>query len=161
MKCRNVSSVLVLINWKYLSIPFILLDVKMAHDDFSISEDYYTPVTCFLTFNFCAVLGNLIPNLLTFVSILFYFLIYVYKYTRFKTSWTFLQPPFSFLCSHRLVGYLFQRCYDFYSCHISYFAIIAPPELKDYGLRWYIGIMPSGWVTLFLDSPEDMCRLWP
>ena len=40
----------------------------MAHDDFSISEDYYTPVTCFLTFNFCAVLGNLIPNLLTFVS---------------------------------------------------------------------------------------------
>ena len=77
MKCKNVSSVLVLINWKYLSIPFILLDVKMAHDDFSISEDYYTPVTCFLTFNFCAVLGNLIPNLLTFVSILYYFLIYI------------------------------------------------------------------------------------
>ena len=132
----------------------------MAHDDFSISEDYYTPVTCFLTFNFCAVLGNLIPNLLTFVSILFYFLIYI-SILGSRPVEHFFNHHFLFLCSHRLVGYLFQRCYDFYSCHISYFAIIAPPELNDYGLRWYIGIMPSGWVTLFLDSPEDMCRLWP
>ena len=43
-------------------------DVKKAHDDFSISVKYYTPVTCFLTFNLCSVLGNLIPNLLPFVS---------------------------------------------------------------------------------------------
>ena len=55
----------------------MFLDVKMAHDDFSISEEYYTPVTCFLTFNFCAVLGNLIPNLLTFVSAILIFIKYL------------------------------------------------------------------------------------
>ena len=50
-------------------MPFSFVsDVKKAHDDFSISVKYYTPVTCFLTFNLCSVLGNLIPNLLPFVS---------------------------------------------------------------------------------------------
>lgn len=82
--------------------PAVLGDVKMAHDDFSISEDYYTPVTCFLTFNFCAALGNLIPNLLTFPS----------------PRWVFIPTMLRFL----FLPY-------------SYFAIIAPPELNDYGLR--------------------------
>ena len=45
----------------------------MAHDDFPISEKYYTPITCFLTFNLSAVLGNLIPSILRFVSIDFIF----------------------------------------------------------------------------------------
>ena len=49
---------------------FFFSDVKMAHDDFPISQMYYTPITCFLTFNICAVLGNLIPSILRFVSVL-------------------------------------------------------------------------------------------
>ena len=40
----------------------------MAHDDFTVSAKYYTPITCFLTFNLCAVIGNLIPSLFRFVS---------------------------------------------------------------------------------------------
>jgi len=48
--------------------PAVLADVKMAHDDFPISQMYYTPITCFLTFNICAVLGNLIPSILRFPS---------------------------------------------------------------------------------------------
>ena len=56
--------------WTYL-MDLIITDVKMAHDDFPITEKYFTPVTCFLTFNICAVLGNLIPSLCRCVSIEF------------------------------------------------------------------------------------------
>ena len=67
--------------------------MKKAHDDFSISVKYYTPVTCFLTFNLCSVLGNLIPNLLTFVSI---FRIFIAKKKKKKYSYNRVRIPFIF-----------------------------------------------------------------
>ena len=33
--------------------------------DLSISDKYFSPITCFLTFNVCAMLGNVIPNYVT------------------------------------------------------------------------------------------------
>ena len=66
---------------------FFFPDVKMAHDDFPISQMYYTPITCFLTFNICAVLGNLIPSILRFVSV---------------QSW--LAPKFPYLCVDHVVS---------------------------------------------------------
>ena len=62
--------------WSILIFLLFFSDVKMAHDDFPISEKYYTPITCFLTFNLCAVLGNLIPSILRFVRITYLIFIF-------------------------------------------------------------------------------------
>jgi len=75
--------------------PAVLADVKMAHDDFPISEKYYTPITCFLTFNLCAVLGNLIPSILRFPSP---------RWLVIPVMLRALFLPFFLLCNYRPVG---------------------------------------------------------
>jgi len=45
-------------------------DVKIAHDDFFISSKYYSPVTCFFTFNICSVIGNLLSSACTLVRMM-------------------------------------------------------------------------------------------
>ena len=47
---------------------WLFSDVGMAHSDFPISNEFYTPTTCFLTFNLCAVVGNLMA-FVRFVSL--------------------------------------------------------------------------------------------
>jgi len=72
--------------------PAVLADIKMAHPDFPITEKYFTPVTCFLTFNICAVLGNLIPSLCRFPSPRWLFIPVMLR---------FLFLPFFLLCNYR------------------------------------------------------------
>ena len=71
---------------------FYFSDIKMAHPDFPITEKYFTPVTCFLTFNICAVLGNLIPSLCRFPSPRWLFIPVMLR---------FLFLPFFLLCNYR------------------------------------------------------------
>lgn len=42
--------------------PAIHADIKQIDPNFVIPEKYFTPVTCFLCFNFFAMFGSLIPN---------------------------------------------------------------------------------------------------
>ena len=99
---------------------FFFSDVKMAHDDFPISQMYYTPITCFLTFNICAVLGNLIPSILRFVSVLKFPKTRLTHYRYFINLYFCFQPsprwlvipvllralflPFFLLCNYRPFG---------------------------------------------------------
>jgi len=43
--------------------PAVLAEVEPSHKDFLVEPKYYTAILCFLTFNVCAVVGNLIPSL--------------------------------------------------------------------------------------------------
>lgn len=43
-------------------------DVKMVDEDFIIPKKYFTSVTCFLTFNLFAMIGNMVPALGQWVS---------------------------------------------------------------------------------------------
>jgi len=42
--------------------PTVLADIKPVDKEFFISNDYFSAVLCFLTFNGTAMLGNLLPN---------------------------------------------------------------------------------------------------
>ncbi|GBM82289.1 Equilibrative nucleoside transporter 3 [Araneus ventricosus] len=42
--------------------PAIHADIQMVDKDFIIPEKYFTPVTCYLCFNFFAMMGSLVPN---------------------------------------------------------------------------------------------------
>lgn len=46
-------------------IPF--LDVKPVDSDFIIPERFFVAVTCFLSFNFFAMVGNMLPGIYAFV----------------------------------------------------------------------------------------------
>lgn len=45
--------------------PAIHANIKRIDQDFPIPEKYFTPVTCFLCFNFFAMMGSLLPNWVT------------------------------------------------------------------------------------------------
>ncbi|KAG1678670.1 Equilibrative nucleoside transporter 3 [Nymphon striatum] len=61
-QCFNVFMVF----FVTLSIfPNIHAAIKPVDKDFAISPKYFSPVTCFLTFNFFAMVGNIIPNWFT------------------------------------------------------------------------------------------------
>jgi len=40
--------------------------------DFFLTAKYFAPVTCFLTFNFFAMVGNMIPSIIEWVSYIFW-----------------------------------------------------------------------------------------
>lgn len=46
-----------------------LADIKSSEKDFIISSKYYGAVLCFLTFNFTAMIGNILPNFFIMVSV--------------------------------------------------------------------------------------------
>ncbi|XP_043235815.1 equilibrative nucleoside transporter 1-like isoform X1 [Amphibalanus amphitrite] len=43
--------------------PTVLADINMVDEDFFVPKQYFAAVLCFFTFNFTAMLGNLMPNL--------------------------------------------------------------------------------------------------
>ena len=87
---------------------------------FPIIEKYYTPITCFLTFNLCAVLGNLIPSIIRFVIILKKRNQFSKNYKLRNTFFPWFQPsprwlvipvmlralflPFFLLCNYKPAG---------------------------------------------------------
>ena len=51
--------------FSFIYYPILLIslpDVKLAHSNFVITDAYFTPVCCFLTFNLSAVIGNFFPS---------------------------------------------------------------------------------------------------
>lgn len=52
--------------------PAVHSDIKMVGDDFIIPNKYFVSVTCFLTFNLCAMLGSLITSWINWVSFVFF-----------------------------------------------------------------------------------------
>jgi len=65
MQCLNVF----MIFFVTLSIfPAVHAKVASCGQLHWLTDKYFSPVTCFLTFNVCAMLGNLIPNWITVPS---------------------------------------------------------------------------------------------
>lgn len=55
-------------NYYYYSIILTFqIDIELSDRDFPIPEKHYKPVLCFLTFNFCAMLGNLTTSWIQWV----------------------------------------------------------------------------------------------
>lgn len=48
--------------------PAVHSDIIQHDPDFIIPSDMFTTVTCFLTFNFCAMLGSLLTSWIKWVS---------------------------------------------------------------------------------------------
>jgi len=46
--------------------PTVYSDVKKLDDNFIISPRFFVPVTCFLSFNFFAMVGNMLPGIYSF-----------------------------------------------------------------------------------------------
>lgn len=49
--------------------PAVYSDIKQYDEDFLVPKDMFPTVTCFLTFNFCAMLGSLLTSWIKWVSI--------------------------------------------------------------------------------------------
>ena len=111
---------------------WLFSDVGMAHSDFPISNEFYTPTTCFLTFNLCAVVGNLM-SFVRFVSL------DCIEKSGFSKSVTK-----SYYFSLHPVGLSFRCCWDSSFSHSSCSATTNHLESNDFGLSWCIGIMPIG-----------------
>ena len=56
-----VCNILISGTWYFIS-NILISEVHMAHSDFVIPNEYFIPVTCFLTMNLFAVFGNLCPS---------------------------------------------------------------------------------------------------
>jgi equilibrative nucleoside transporter 1/2/3 len=67
---------------------FLVTDIKRSDENFFISEKYFTEITCFLTFNFCAMVGSTTSAWLPWVI---YKLIIV-KYISSNTSHIMFSP---------------------------------------------------------------------
>ena len=46
----------------------LFADIDRVYSSFFISKDYFVSITCFLTFNLCAVIGNMLPSYISWVS---------------------------------------------------------------------------------------------
>ena len=47
---------------------YLITDIDRVYSSFFISKEYFISLTCFLTFNSCAVLGNMLPSYVTWVG---------------------------------------------------------------------------------------------
>lgn len=62
----NVSTLLKQnLYWNFKTI----LDIDRVHPNFFISAEYFISLTCFLTFNLAAVLGNILSSYVTWVRL--------------------------------------------------------------------------------------------
>ena len=52
----------------FIVLLYFFLDVKMVDPDFIIPERFFVAVCCFLSFNYFAMVGNLLPGIFTWVS---------------------------------------------------------------------------------------------
>jgi len=46
--------------------PTVYSDVKKLDDNFIVSSTFFVPITCFLSFNFFAMVGNMLPGIYSF-----------------------------------------------------------------------------------------------
>ena len=46
----------------------LFADIDRVYSSFFISKDYFVSITCFLTFNLCAVIGNMLPSYISWVG---------------------------------------------------------------------------------------------
>lgn len=75
--------------------PAVLSDIDRVYSSFFISKEYFISLTCFLTFNACAVLGNMMPSYFTWPSPQRLFVPVVAR---------LLFIPFFLLCNYRPSG---------------------------------------------------------
>ena len=75
--------------------PAILADVEMVDQEFFLPTKYFSAVTCYLTFNVAAVLGNILPSYITWPTP---------KYLLVPILLRFLFIPFFILCNFRPSG---------------------------------------------------------
>jgi len=75
--------------------PAVLSDIDRVYSSFFISKEYFISLTCFLTFNSCAVLGNMLPSYVTWPSPERLFLPVIGR---------LLFIPFFLLCNYRPSG---------------------------------------------------------
>ena len=69
-KCRKQLINIFLVFCITLTIfPAVLSDIDRVYSSFIISKEYFISATCFLTFNTCAVIGNILPSYITWVLI--------------------------------------------------------------------------------------------
>lgn len=120
----------------------LLTDIKMSDTEFIIPQRYFIPVTCFLSFNFFAMVGNLLPGLYTWVKLnhvnpefLNWFLFYFYH------------------VSLDLSGCGFRFCCDSCLFPSSCFVITSHSVLKErypflLTMIGYIGLEESSWALL-------------
>jgi hypothetical protein len=101
---------------------YIDTDIKMVDENFIISQKYFVAVCCFLSFNFFAMVGNMLPGLYSWV------LIYFEKNYKYLLDYTNLICSIFYNhfmnYSPDLAGYGFQLCYESCSSRSSYCAII-------------------------------------
>ncbi|ODM99939.1 Equilibrative nucleoside transporter 1 [Orchesella cincta] len=72
--------------------PAVHSDVKMVNPDFVIPDKYFVGVTCFLTFNLFAMLGNMVPGLFQWPGP---------KYLWVPVMLRILFIPFFLLCNYQ------------------------------------------------------------
>jgi len=97
----------------------MLPDIKMVDENFIISQKYFVAVCCFLSFNFFAMVGNMLPGLYSWVRKRLNKAI-----SGIITLEFVLHNVFFINCSPDLAGYGFQSCCESCSSHSSYCAII-------------------------------------
>ena len=56
------------LNGIFLTVFGFIADIQMSDPSFIIPKKYFIGVTCFLTFNLSAMLGNMVPSLFQWVS---------------------------------------------------------------------------------------------
>ncbi|CAG7733168.1 unnamed protein product [Allacma fusca] len=88
-QCVNVF----LVFFVTLSVfPTVISDIGMSDPNFIITEKYFTQVTCFLTFNLFAMIGNVFPSLFQWPSARFLWIPVVLR---------FLFVPFFLFCQYK------------------------------------------------------------
>ncbi|XP_021968310.1 equilibrative nucleoside transporter 3 isoform X2 [Folsomia candida] len=76
--------------------PTVHSDIQMVDSNFIIPAKYFVGVTCFLTFNFFAMVGNMIPALVQWPGP---------KYLWIAVVLRFLFIPFFILCNYQPLGH--------------------------------------------------------
>ncbi|XP_060528347.1 equilibrative nucleoside transporter 1 [Cylas formicarius] len=77
------------------TFPAIQANVKRVDTNFFIPDKWYSPITCFLTFNVFAMIGSMMPTWFIWPSA---------KYLWIPVTLRFLYIPFYLLCNYHLEG---------------------------------------------------------
>lgn len=87
--------------------PAVYSDIKQHDDDFVIPKDIFTTVTCFLTFNLCAMLGSLLTSWVKWVSVCYIFVTPDSRLITFPFTAKSTIPHLARCCSYRFYPSLY------------------------------------------------------